>query len=84
MRLHYVDRKNGKKRVNWPALVAFVPGAYALVIGAAEVFWYGLTGGFSPLIGLFALVAATLVVIRVVGTSLSTPADLLKAQAGGV
>lgn len=81
--LAYIDR-DGKKRVNWTALTAFAVFIYAATIAFAEVFWFGFTGGFSTLIGLYAVVAATLVVVRVVGGVLMLPADLLRAQSGGV
>jgi hypothetical protein len=70
---HYIAIKNGKKRIIWSALFVFVATAFSVVIGSAEAFWYLLTGGFSPLIGLYALVIATLLVIRVVGASLVGP-----------
>lgn len=72
MRLHYVTRDN-KRKVHWTALLAFVLLAYAGVIGAAELFWRLLTGGFSPLVGGFALVAATLFAVRTVGACLFAP-----------
>jgi hypothetical protein len=84
MKNHFITIRNGKKRVCWLPLFAFVAGTYAALIGAAEVFWLGFTGGFSPLVGGYALVAATLVVIRVVVGSLTMPGDLLRAQEGGV
>jgi hypothetical protein len=40
---------------------------HVAVIGGVEIFWYLFTGGFSPLIGGFALVAAWLILVRVVG-----------------
>lgn len=76
--------KNGKKQLNWPVLGPVVVATYVVMIGAAEAFWLALTGGFNPLVGLFALVAATIAVIRIIGTSLAKPIDLMKAEAGGV
>ena len=70
---HYISVKDGKKRLIWSALLVFVTTAFAVVIGAAEAFWYFFTGGFSPLIGGYALVAATLLVIRMVGANLACP-----------
>lgn len=80
MKLHFITIKDGKRRVHWPLLTAFVALTYVLVIAAAEEFWVFLTGGYSPLIGLYALVVATLVVIRVVGASLVKPMNLLRAE----
>ncbi len=73
MRLHYIEVKDGNRKIHWPILAFFVVAAYAVVIGSAEVFWYFFTGGFSTLVGLYALVAATLTVIRLVGGALATP-----------
>ena len=73
MIFHYVSIKEGKKRLVWSALLVFVAAVLAVVIGAAEAFWYFLTGGFSPLVAGFALVAATLLVIRLVGARLADP-----------
>jgi hypothetical protein len=78
---HYIDVADGKTRVIWPALLIFVALTYATVIGGAELFWYGFTGGPSLLIGGYALVAATLVVIRVVGASLFDPYDPIEGRA---
>ncbi len=84
MRLHFVSIKDGKKRICWPFLGSFVVGVYALVLGAAEALWLSLAGGPSLLVGLYALVLATLIVIRVVGASLVKPADLIRAETGAV
>jgi len=72
MRLHSFSQDH-KRRVHWTALLGFVLLAYAGVIGAAELFWRLFTGGFSPLVGGFALVAATLFVVRTVGACLFAP-----------
>jgi hypothetical protein len=74
MRFYSVSDRDGKKQVNWLSLLIFVPSAYAAVVAAAEGFWYFFTGGFSPLVGGFGGVVATLVVIRVVGECLVAPA----------
>ena len=66
----YLSERNGKRRVVWPALVAFVVVAPLAMIGSAEVFWKMFTGHYSELVGGFALVAATLLVIRSVGASI--------------
>lgn len=84
MRFPILQYRDGKKRVHWPLMLAFIVGTYAGVTALSEVFWFGFAGGFSPLVGLYALVAATLIVIRVVGGVLALPADLLKAEAGEV
>lgn len=73
MILQYTSVKEGKKRLVWSALLVFVAVVLSVVIVAAEAFWYGLTGGFSPLVAGFALVAGTLLVIRLVGASLADP-----------
>jgi hypothetical protein len=84
MRLHFITIKNGKKHLVWPLVSAFVLGAYTLIIGASEAIWLGITGGASLLVAMYAFVAASLVVIRVLGSSLVKPADLIKAEAGAV
>jgi hypothetical protein len=78
MRYQSIRVQEGKKRFTWAALALFVPTAYLVVIGAAELFWYLFTGGFSPLIGLYALFAATLLVVRTVGEMLSAPAPRVR------
>jgi hypothetical protein len=84
MRCHlhfYIDVRDGKKRVRWPALIVFVLGIYVIEVGAAEVFWHLFTGGFSPLIGGYAAVVATLTVIRLIGAGLSMPARKIVTRA---
>ncbi len=76
----YVRVKDGKKQLIWTSLLVFVVLVFILVIAALEAFWYGFTGGFSPLVGGFGLVAATLIVIRIVGASLASP--VVKARSG--
>jgi hypothetical protein len=73
MRLNYLTIKDGKPRIIWPALLAFVVAIDAIVIATAEVFWFVLTGGFNTLIGGSALMTATLIVIRVVGATMTMP-----------
>ena len=63
----------GKKRVMWLRVLAVALVTYGLVIGGVEVVWYCLTGNPGLLIGGFALVAATLINVRVIGTSLCDP-----------
>jgi hypothetical protein len=84
MWFQFITMKHGKRRLNWQFLAIFVASTYFLVVSAAEVFWLGFTGGFSLLIGGYAFVLATLIVIRVVGSGLIIPADLSRARAGGV
>lgn len=84
MRYHCTILKAGKKQLNWSVLGPLVVANYVGMIGFAEVFWFVLTGAFNPLVGLFALVAATIGAIRIVGTSLAKPIDLMRAEAGGV
>jgi hypothetical protein len=84
MRTTLTTYRDGKKRIRWGLVAAAVAGVYVGVIGAAELFWVGITGAFSPLIGLYALMAASLVTVRIVGGVLAKPADLIKAEAGAV
>jgi hypothetical protein len=69
--MHYDT--DGKKHIHWWTVGSFVVTAYAVMIALAELFWYEFAGGFSALIGGYAAVFATLVVIRVVGASLANP-----------
>lgn len=73
MRSLYNRHQNGTKTIRWLTVMVTVVMIYVLVIASAEVFWYLFTGGLSWLIGGYALVAATLVAIRVVGTTLANP-----------
>lgn len=82
MRLHYIRVKDGKRQVLWLALAVFVLTVYAVVIVSAELFWYFFTGGFSPLVGLYALVAATLTVIRLVGGAFADPTSPFGGRLG--
>ena len=77
MRLLINEGKDGRKSVNWMMLLACVVMVPVVVIGSVELFWYKLSGGFSPLMGLFGLMAAILIVIRLVGETLAwrTPAS---------
>ena len=84
MRFHFITMKERERRLNWHALILFVASTYVFIVTAAELFWLGFTGGVSPLIGGYAFVAATLVVIRVVGAGLIIPEDLARARAGRV
>jgi cation transport ATPase len=70
MRFLLQKRKDGRTTVNWLMLLGCVVMVPVVVIAAVEVFWYKFTGGFSTLMGLFALVAAILIVIRLVGETL--------------
>ena len=76
MRFRFIHIKDGKRRCNWAFLALFVVLTYVLVVAAAELYWFGMTGGLSRLIGGYAFVAATLIVIRVVGSGLLVPEDL--------
>jgi hypothetical protein len=78
MRLYRISARDGKKRLNVLTLIAFNILAFAGMIGSAEAFWYFLTGGFSPLIGGFAGIAAVLTIIRVVGAALTAPVPFAK------
>jgi hypothetical protein len=73
MRLTLVRIRDGKRRILWPLFTLFVLATYGGVIGAAEVFWKLFSGGVSPLVGLFAMFLATLIVVRAVGQSFSLP-----------
>ena len=73
MRNLFITFSDGTRRVQWPVMMGFVIATYLGTIAAAETFWKLFTGGYSPLMGLFALFTATLIVIRVIGTSLADP-----------
>ncbi len=73
MRNLFITFSDGTRRVQWPAMIGFVIVTYLGTIAAAEIFWKLFTGGYSPLMALFALFTATLIVIRVIGTSLADP-----------
>ncbi len=79
MTIYKVSIRIGKKRLNWVNLLGFSMLAFAGIIGAAEAFWYFLTGGFSPLIGGFALVVALLLVIRIIGAHVTAPVIVAKS-----
>ncbi len=76
MRFRLSSIKEGKRRCNWASLVLFVVVTYVIVIATAELYWLGMTGGFSRLVGGYAFVMATLIVIRAVGSGLNVPEDL--------
>jgi hypothetical protein len=80
MRFNYLTIKDGKPKIIWPAMFTFVASVHVVVVTASEAFWYVLTGSFSALIGGFALVAATLIVIRVVGASMTMPTYQLESR----
>jgi hypothetical protein len=84
VRYHCTIIRDGKKRLNWPVLGPLVLANFVVVVGGSELGWHALTGGFSTLVGLYALVAASIAAVRIIGTSLAKPFDLLKAEAGGV
>lgn len=71
MRAMNFTTNDRRKLIHWPALFAAVAAVHAMVIGAVEGFWYLFTGGFSPLMGGFALVVANLIAVRMVGGRLS-------------
>jgi hypothetical protein len=73
MRFTFIDARNSRRRVDWAALAVFSAIAYTVVFAAAEMFWFLFTGGFSRLIGTFALFVATLIVIRAVGEATARP-----------
>lgn len=73
MRNLFVKFDEGTRRVNWLTTSWFVLVIYAVTIAAAEVFWKLFTGGYSTLIGLYALFTATLIVVRVLGSILADP-----------
>ena len=81
MRNLFITFTDGTRQVQWPAMIGFVVVTYFGMITAAEIFWKLFTGGFSPLMALFALFTATLVVIRVIGTSLADPFIVIETQA---
>ena len=71
--LFFVNVNDGPRRVNWSTTIGFVVVLYAAVIGAAEVFWKMFAGGYSTLIGLYALFTATLILVRVIGSVFVDP-----------
>lgn len=73
MRFTFIDARDGKRRVDWTALAVFSAITYTVVFAAAEVFWFLFTGGFSRLIGTFALFVATLIMVRVIGEATARP-----------
>lgn len=70
-------KDGGRGAVNWSVVTFVTLAVHLLVIGGVEVFWKLFTGGFSPLIGLFGLVGAWLILVRVLGEGLFLPADLI-------
>jgi hypothetical protein len=69
MRLHFYKTKGQTASLNWPLLLGFVVMVPVVVVGLVELFWYKFTGGFSPLMGGFAFVAAVFILVRVIGAS---------------
>jgi hypothetical protein len=53
--------------VSWVLLTAVAALMHLTVIGGVEVFWRLFTGGFSPLMGGFALVLTWVILVRVFG-----------------
>ena len=66
MRNLFITFSDGTRRVQWPVMMGFVIATYLGTIAAAETFWKLFTGGYSTLIGLYALFTATLIVVRVI------------------
>ena len=73
MRNLFTTVNEGTRRIHWPTTLGFVVFVYAGAIASAEVFWKLFTGGYSTLIGLYALFTATLIVVRVIGTIVADP-----------
>ncbi|GAC1452517.1 MAG: hypothetical protein NVSMB9_37430 [Isosphaeraceae bacterium] len=80
MRIHLVRLHNGKPHILWASVLTLMAISYLVVLVLAELFWYFFTGGFSALIGGFALVMATLFIVRVVGERVAMPIALLETQ----
>ena len=67
MRNVLIRSRNGRMSSRWATLGVLVVLVHVATIGGVELFWYGLTGGFSPLMALFGFVAAILICIRLAG-----------------
>lgn len=81
MRLQLMRAKNGRRSMNWGVLALMVLAIHALFIGGTELVWYLLTGGVSPLLGLFAFVIALLGVFRVIIEAYSRTDLMIEAPA---
>ena len=79
MRALELTMKDGRRTIHWSTLLLAVAAVHAVVIGAVEAFWYVFTGGFSPLLGGFALVAANLIAVRIIGERLSMRSRMLES-----
>lgn len=73
MRLTFVRIENGKRRMIWPMFLLYVATCFTTVIGASELFWKMFSGGYSPLIGLFAFYLATMIVLLALGEAFALP-----------
>lgn len=68
--------RQNQQKLNWSKLLAYVLGVHLAVIGSAELVCYALTGGPSPLVAGFGLVASLLFSFRRIGEEVFKPADL--------
>ena len=80
MQNYFFKTCRGERCVNWQAVSLFVVLTYLGTVSGAEVFWRLFSGEYSQLMGLFAFVVATLVVIRVVGATLTDPYTHTEAE----
>jgi hypothetical protein len=73
LNLYEIEPRDGTQHLNWFKFVSYIVLTYVATIASAEGFWYLFAGGPSLLIGGYALVAATLINIRVLGSELCDP-----------
>ena len=81
MRLQLMRSKNGRRSMNWAMLALVTLAIHVFFIGGAEVVWYLMTGGVSPLLGLLAFVIALLGVFRVIIEAYSRTDLVIEAPA---
>jgi hypothetical protein len=73
MRNLFFTRDDDGRHAHWWAIVGFLALDYACTIGLCEEFWKLFTGGFSPLVALYAFFLATLIAIRVLAEAFLDP-----------
>ncbi len=73
MRNLFFTRDEDGRHAHWWAILSFIVLDYAGTIGLCEWFWKLFTGGLSPLVGLYALFLATLILIRVMAGAFFDP-----------
>lgn len=68
-----ISMRGEKSSVNWVMLLVSVVVIHLVLIGSMEMLYFVLTGGVSPLVAGFGLVAAVLVSVRKIGETLCGP-----------